>query len=156
MAAITFKNLENPRKLFKPSQAELYTDISLDFGINENTKDLKVSLDTRAIVNSVYNLLTTRPGQNFLFPRYGLDVSRHLFESISEFNGQILGEEIVNTIQRFEPRVSVLNANVGVNIDKQEYNITLMLYIPSLGTQISFNPIFTSDGAYYLGNNQYE
>lgn len=156
MASIIFKNLENPRNLFKPSNAELYTDIDLDFQIDENTKDLKPAYDTKAITNSIYNLFTTRPGQNFLFPRYGLDLSRNLFESISEFKAQILGEELVNTINTFEPRVSVLNANVGVNIDKQEYNITITLYIPSLGVQTSINPIFTSDGAFYLGNTQYD
>ena len=156
MAAITFKNFENPRTQFQESGARLFTDLALDLKENTANGDIKVATDERAIVNSIYNILTTRPGQNLLFPEFGINLAGSLFEQISQFNGRLIGEEIVRRIEQFEPRVSVLNANVNVNIDRQEYKVTLVIYIPSLNTQISLDPVFTQDGAIYLGTNPYE
>lgn len=155
MTAITFNNLKSLRKEKISNQAELYTDISLDLKIDENTKDLTPSFDEVAVKNAIQNILSTKPGENFLYPTFGLNISKHLFEPISEFNAEILGEEVVNSITKFEPRVTVLNVGVGVNIDEQRYSVTIVLYIPSIGRRVSFNPIFTNDGMYFLGNNKY-
>jgi phage baseplate assembly protein W len=153
MAAITFKDFESKRKNFKASNARLYTDLALDMSINDNTKDLNPAFDEKAIVNSLYNILTTRPGQNLLQPEFGLNLSKDLFTTVSEYRGEILGQEILVGIERFEPRVRVLNINVVVSIERQEYNITMVVYIPALNRQISFNPVFTEGGEIYIGNN---
>jgi len=147
--AIKFTNLESIRSLTSPGPYEMYVDIPLDFKINPTTKDIAVSYDEVAVRNAVMNILNTRPGENFLFPDFGLDVSRELFTQVSNFNGQMLGESIQRSITKYEPRVSVQRVSVGVDEDRQQYDVTLVLAIPTIGQRVSFNPVFTSDGVYF-------
>ena len=152
MSAIILKNLETPRSAKRPSESLLYADIMLDLEINANTKDLTPAFDDRAIRNSVHNILNTRPGENFLVPDFGLAADKYLFEQITDFNGELLGDEIVRAITKYEPRVTVESVQVGVNIDAQQYTVTIILLIPTIRERISFNPIFTRDGLYFIGN----
>lgn len=152
MSAIILKNLETPRATKLPSESLLYSDIALDFKINTNTKDLTPAFDDAAVRNSVFNILNTRPGENFLFPDFGLAADKYLFEPVSEFNGQLLGDEVVRAITKYEPRVTVQSVRVGVNIDLQQYTVTIVLLIPTISKQITFNPIFTRDGLYFTGS----
>ena len=150
MAAIVLTNLKSARSEQEISPSELYTDISLDFKINQQTKDLEPSYDEEAIKNYVSNILNTYPGENLLFPDLGLNISKSLFEPISKFNGELLGESVVRSIKKYEPRVTVQNVFVQTNIDEQQYTVTIVVVIPTLGKRVSFNSIFTRDGIYFI------
>lgn len=150
MSTIKFNKLQSSRASRAPGGYILYNDIDLDFQIQSNSRDLKPSFDEQAVKNSVINILNTRPGENFLYPDFGLNISKYLFTQISEFNGQVLGDNIVASITKYEPRVKVLSVDVAVNIDEQQYTVTLVLYIPTIGKRITFSPVFTDDGSLYI------
>jgi len=150
MSTIKFTNFQSDRVTNQPGPYELYSDISLDLKILNESRDLKASYDEAAVKNSVVNILNTRPGENFLLPDFGLNVGNYLFTQISEFNGSQLGSDIVASITKYEPRVSVLDVSVGVNIDAQQYTVSILLYIPTIGRKVSFNPVFTRDGLYFI------
>jgi phage baseplate assembly protein W len=146
--AIKISNLEQISQLY--SQKDYYyKDLHLDFtrdgnfspALNRNIEgnDVQVDYDESAIKNSLRNLFNTRPGQRFLFPKYGLDLNQYLFEAVSEFNGQIIGENIVTSIKNFEPRVVVRRCDVVAKPDDNEYDITIIVEIPILNTNASIN-----------------
>jgi phage baseplate assembly protein W len=120
----------------------LYKDLNLDIqqslllvpGFNLPTpgSDIKASFDLAAIRNSLINLFNTMPGQRFLFPEYGLNLNQFLFSPITEINGQILGENILENIKKFEPRVTPKQVRVKINPDSNEYDITVIIEIPEL------------------------
>lgn len=124
---------------------DLYLDFEKSFVYNTvlgrrvEGNDVRVSLDDDAIKNSLRNLFNTKPGQRFLFPRYGMDLNQFLFEPISTFNAQILGEKIVTTIENFEPRVTVIECNVTPLFDNNQYDILLTLGLPLLQSSTSLN-----------------
>lgn len=146
MSKIKFDNLKSVKETLPKSNALIFTDVSLDFKINESTKDLVASYDENAIKNSLTNLLNTKPGENFLFPDFGLNLNRSLFEPMSEYYADVLGGQIVKVIEKYEPRVYVLNVGVGVNIDRNEYNITIEVVIPNIQRQIQINYSYTEFG----------
>jgi len=152
MAAIILNNIKTPRSRKLPSESLLYSDIGLDFKISENTKDLTPAFDDKAIRNSVHNILNTKPSENFLVPDFGLNAEKYLFDPVSQFTGELLGDDIVRSITKYEPRVRVENVRVGVNIDLQQYEVEITLYIPTIREIITYNPIFTRDGTYFTGN----
>ena len=152
MSAIILRNLETPRKSTLPSESLLFSDIALDFKLDKNTKDLTPAFDDYAVRNSIHNILNTYPSENFLVPDFGFNAGKYLFEQITEFNGELLGDEIVRAITKYEPRVTVESVEVGVNIDQQQYTVTILLFIPTIRQRITFNPIFTRDGLYFTGN----
>ncbi len=118
----------------------LYKDLHLDFNKvrmqNEyllesiEESDVKVDYDIAAIYNSLRNLFNTKQGQRFLFPTYGLDLYQFLFEPITENNAQTLGELIVRSIEKFEPRVYVEKCIVDPLYEDNQYDITIEIEIP--------------------------
>ena len=46
-----------------------------------------------------------------------------------------IGEVIKFSIERFEPRVTIIKIKVGMNHSANEYNITLILEIPTLNNR---------------------
>ena len=146
--AIKIKNLE---QIASDSSASryLYKDIALDitqtkikapgYKIAIPGVDINASYDEAAIANSLTNLFNTIPGQRFLFPEYGLNLGRYLFETINEFNGQAIGDKIYRTIEKFEPRVTVTNVNVKLEPDDNAYYITININIPMINTTTSID-----------------
>ena len=148
--AIKISNLQQISDQYK-QKAYYYKDLHLDFEksgefnttLNRKIEgnDLKVDFDETAIRNSLKNLFNTKPGQRFLFPLYGLDLHQYLFEAVSEFNGQLIGEKIVTSIENFEPRVSVVECNVVAMPDDNQYDITIIVSIPIFNSVASINTI---------------
>jgi len=146
--AIKISNLEQISQQYA-QQAYAYKDLHLDFeksGEYNSTlqqkidgNDLKADYNENAIKNSLKNLFNTKPGQRFLFPLYGLDLNQYLFEAVTEFNGQIIGEKIVSSIKKYEPRVTLERCKVLAKPDDNEYDITIFLTIPIFNTSTSIN-----------------
>lgn len=84
--------------------------------INFLNKDVE---DTRAINNSIRNILMTRRGSVPGRPRFGSDLYKLLF---TQMNGTIKGvaeSMIFQALTEFEDRISIININVK-SVD--EYN----------------------------------
>lgn len=137
------KHLESQRYVYK----DLALDIQKDFQYNTVTEqkidknDLLVSYDQQAIANSIRNLFTTTPGQRFLFPLYGLDLRRFLFEPINEATARTIGETITRAITTFEPRVAIEACNVIGYPDSNQYEIELILQLPVFQTSYAINSV---------------
>ncbi|NBO99672.1 MAG: hypothetical protein EBU90_06035 [Proteobacteria bacterium] len=138
----------------------LYKDLSLDLKLNytQNTqllkrreiKDIQASLDVGAIKNSLFNLFTTMPGQKILNPIYGLNLTQYLFVPISVTQAQIIGESIFTGIRRFEPRVQVERVNVETDYDNNQYNIFMIINVPSLNIQgFGLKGVLSESGYYF-------
>jgi phage baseplate assembly protein W len=147
--AIKLTNLEAISKQTTVDKVYTYKDLHLDFSpdgrydvvsnITINKNDITVDYDEQAIKNSLKNLFSTRPGQRFLFPLYGLDLYQFLFEPITGFNAEMIKDKIVMTIKDFEPRVRVVNCLVVPNEDENEYKITLIVEIIELRRSFPIN-----------------
>lgn len=159
MASINVKSLRKPVETY---QGFTYSDLKLDLQFdytrnnellkNKEIKDSVNSLDFDAIRNSIFNLFTTIPGQKILNPAYGLSLAQYLFEGVSQNNGYLIAQEIVEGINKYEPRVYVNNVDVVVNADQQQYDITLTITVPRITNQ-SFRLVGTlSNSGFYFNN----
>ena len=146
--AIKITNLQEISDLYNRKDY-YYKDLHLDFAKSGNFStvlnkkiegnDIEMDYDESAIKNSIRNMFNTKPGQRFLFPLYGLDLSQYLFEAVSEINGQMIGEKIVNAIDLYEPRVTVMQCKIVAKPDDNEYEITLVFNIEVFNTTASIN-----------------
>ena len=120
----------------------LYADLHLDLQEKYNTSsklfenqeinDLKVDYDIDAIKNSLYNLFTTTPGEKILNPEYGLDFKQYLFLPATVDIAKYIRDEIYSQTARFEPRIKVVNVNITIMEDVNEFDINIYYNIPSL------------------------
>ena len=84
------------------------TDFNLDFDTNTFTRDISVSKDTRAINQSITNILLTRRNEKPFTPGFGVGLEGMYYKmtnmSMSDF--AFLVEEARTNINRYESRVS--------------------------------------------------
>ena len=143
MATIDLNNLVRPKqqnytqtKLSDVIESNLpiYTDLQLDLKLNKsvglgnstvNSNDIAVDYDINAIKNSIRNIFTTRKGQKILTPNFGSSLEQYLFEPVNEFYGRAIGQEILDSITTFEPRVEVTKVKVEPYPDENAYRISV-------------------------------
>lgn len=159
MATIKVNSIAQPKK---PSSKFTYTDLMLDlefsytqnneFLKNKEIKDLEINYDYAAIRNSIFNIITTMPGQRILNPYFGTNIDRYLFNRVSEINARSIGNEILQSISNFEPRVTVQNIDIAVDEILQSYVITLSLNIATVETASSFQLVGTLSNTGFFFN----
>ena len=106
-----------------------YKDISLSFDPHPITKDLPVLKNENAIRRSVRNLVQTIPGERFFNPILGSSVSENLFGIVNFGTSTLIKEEILTTIENFEPRVNNVNVQVDFRPDLNNFDVTIFFDI---------------------------
>jgi phage baseplate assembly protein W len=106
-----------------------FLDISSSFQVNPLNFDLISLKNETAIARSVRNLVLTTPGEKFFNENLGSRISQSLFENIDEINASIIKDEIVNTIENYEPRVELIEVFVAPDYDNYTFNVTIQYTI---------------------------
>jgi len=160
VATIKIETVKAPEQ---PVSNFTYTDLKLDldFEYTKNNeflkkkeiKDLKIDYDYSAIRNSIFNLISTTPGERILNPFFGVNLQKFLFLKITESNALSIGKEILQAIAKFEPRVRVKNINVATDEGNQQYVVTLDLVIVAVPTSGSFRLVGTLSTSGFFFNN---
>ena len=154
-----------------------YVDIHLDIAennvltqygtVNPKGKDIKVDYDELAIKNSLKNIIATTPGERFLIPEFGTNLKQYLFSPVTQTTAKIIGDTILRSIEKWEPRVTVEHITVtgrpfGVVTSRttdryglkqksspqgeDEYVVSIIVSIPSLKQKTTFTGLLTQDG----------
>jgi uncharacterized protein len=114
----------------------IYKDMEYYIKLDKVQKDISHSIDANAIQNSITNIFTFNPGERIIRPEFGNTLYKYLYETITDSLLDRLGQSCVDMIERWEPRVKVLNVNISPNSDQNEIGITLTYTIPSLGDEV--------------------
>ena len=103
-----------------------FRDISMTFQNNPLNSDLIVLKNETAIARSIRNIVFTLPGEKFFNPNFGSRVSRSLFENIDEISASIINDEIRNSINNFEPRVSLIDVQTIPDFDNGAFDVIII------------------------------
>ena len=108
---------------------QTFKDLSVTFKKHPVTDDLVSVKDKAAIVQSITALLLTRKGERPFQPELGCDVQNILFEPLDYASAAIIKQEIRETIDRYEPRVSLGKLRCTPDYDNNGYNVELQYTI---------------------------
>ena len=103
-----------------------FKDISMTFQVNPLNYDLITLKNETAIARSIRNIVFTLPGEKFFNPNFGSRVSRSLFENIDEISASIINDEIRNSINNFEPRVSLIDVQTIPDFDNGAFDVIII------------------------------
>jgi len=111
--AQTFEELQDARnKLIVKNPGELYFFDLNKAGIvqprsqnSEGNSDLGILRNEQAVMESVYNILLTQPGERVMNPFFGCDLNQYLFEMIDHVTAHKIMNDVYSAIERFEPRL---------------------------------------------------
>jgi len=106
-----------------------FKDISLSFQPHPVTKDLPILKNESAIRRSVRNLVETIPTERFFNSLLGSQVRSSLFDFIDYGTASIIEEQILTTLQNFEPRVTNVQVNVDPQPDNNSFDVTVIFDI---------------------------
>lgn len=115
----------------------LYSDFHKDLTVNPVTNDLARLLDEEAIKDSLKNLLLTDRGERLFQPNLGSDIRATLFENNTPATLTILKQHVLDTINNFEPRVTVIDVTVLSEYDENRVNIVIQFYVRNREVPIS-------------------
>lgn len=107
------------------SRSRSFTDLAIGMARNANTKDVDVVKNDNAIKQAVRNLIMTTPGEKPFQPLVGSNISQLLFEPLDDFTEDAIRQEIINTINRFEPRVRLETVEVIGNFSRNTFDVTV-------------------------------
>ena len=106
-----------------------YKDLDLAFTMHPIKKDVTKHVDEMAVINSVKNLISTSRYERPFQPLLGSGVRNLLFENMDSITASLLEREIFQTLDNFEPRVSVKEVNVSPDYDNNTYRIGMTFFI---------------------------
>ena len=106
-----------------------YKDLDLAFTMHPIKKDVTKHVDEMSVINSVKNLISTSRYERPFQPLLGSGVRNLLFENMDSITASVLEREIFQTLENFEPRVSVKEVNVSPDYDNNTYRIGMTFFI---------------------------
>ena len=111
-----------------------FKDISLSFTPHPVTKDLPILKNENAIKASVRNLVQTIPTERFFNPVLGSEVRDSLFEFVDFGTSSVIEEQILTTLNNFEPRIDNVSVDVFPKPNLNEFEVTVSFNI--VGQQV--------------------
>lgn len=110
--------------------AELvYQDLDLNFLAHPIKGDVTVLQNAQAVVRSVYNLVMTNHYERPFHPELGCNIRQLLFENATPETAESIKRFIQETIDNFEPRVTVNEIRVTAQEDENAYSVFLNFFV---------------------------
>ena len=106
-----------------------FKDISMSFQVNPLNSDLIGLKNENAIARSIRNIVFTLPGEKFFDENFGSKISASLFENIDDISAGLIVDEIRQSIDRYEPRVELIDVEVSPDFDNNSFDVLIVYHI---------------------------
>ena len=102
-----------------------FKDLSVTFKKHPVTDDLVTVKDKSAVAQSIKGLLLTRRGERPFQPDLGSGLQDLLFEPMDYGSAALIKKEIRETLNRFEPRISITKLMCYPDLMNNGYEVEL-------------------------------
>lgn len=119
----------------------IYSDLDLRFTPTLSTGDVAKKYDTQAVIASVKNLLNTNKYDRPFQPGISSGLNALLFSPLTNITASLIENEIVRVIRNYEPRVRIYSVSVIADPDKNQYNVSLSVFIANQTQPTAINLI---------------
>ena len=106
-----------------------YSDLNLLFTVNDYTKDITRKYDEEAVKASVKHLILTRNYERPFHPEIGCQIYGLLFENFDPITRSTIKKTVVDVIEKFEPRIKLVDVFVNENEDNNDITLTVIFKI---------------------------
>lgn len=123
---------------------EVYSDMQTSFAMHPIKRDLSRITNEDAVKRSIRNILLTNYYERPFRPRFGANLTKHLFETITSVTLDIIKDEITAAINTYEPRATLLDVVVS-GTDRNEVDVSIIFSIINKSEPINFNTTIALD-----------
>ena len=121
------------------SRVRKYTDVDLSFAVKPSSGEIYKKTDAAAVKQAVKTLVQTNLMEKPFLPRFGGDVRGQLFELAHNGTASTIKSNIINTIERYEPRAEIIDIEVQVEPDYNSLNVTVQFKVVNTGETVEFS-----------------
>ena len=125
MATYDAGSLTNKTK----KSVKIYKDLNLDFQQNTATKDIQTLFDVEAVKRSVRNLINLNHYEKPFHPEIGSNLRGMLFELITPQMTHVIGKQISQLIENYEPRCRLVQVATMPDLDRNGYAVSISFYV---------------------------
>jgi phage baseplate assembly protein W len=113
-----------------PQRKEIvYKDLGLSFISHPVTKNVGILKNENAVKRAIRNLILTNQGEQFFNELYGGNITSLLFENFSPITVMEIKASIIDTVQVYEPRATILDVDVIALPDSNSIKINIVFQI---------------------------
>lgn len=120
-----------------------FTDFSFVFNKHPSSLDLVKKNDEEAIKQSLKNLLLTKHYERPFHPEIGCQIHGLLFENWNPITERVMQQTIIDLVNKFEPRVRLIDVAVNAQSDLNSIYITIEFQIINSPKPITLNTTLT-------------
>lgn len=106
-----------------------FSDLNLLFTKSPVTADVTKKIDEEAIKASLRNLVSTKNFERPFHPEIGCQLYGLMFENMYPSVYQTLKKTIFDVVEKFEPRVQMLDVKISETPDKNSLDVSMTFKI---------------------------
>jgi phage baseplate assembly protein W len=114
-----------------------YVDLDLSFKVNPFTRDLYLKTDEDAVKTALRNLLKTKNFERPFHPEIGTQIHSLMFENFTSAAKIAMERTIRESIEKFEPRVRLINLVVDETEDANELVVNIIFALKNTNNPIT-------------------
>ena len=123
--------------IIRSSKARISKDIDLTFTAKPSGEIFKKQ-DAAAVKQAIKNLMLTNFGEKPFNPLFGANLRALLFELADPDTEYDIERSVINAIEAYEPRASILNVTVKSNPDGNEVKVNIVFRLISTSEEVTF------------------
>lgn len=116
-----------------------FKDLDLNFTPHPIKKDVSMHYNEKAVINSVKNLVSTNFYEKPFRPDFGAGIRSLLFEPVDSVFGASIERKLSETINNYEPRVSIESITAIPDPDNNGYKVKLVFFIINTPNPVTIN-----------------
>ena len=106
-----------------------FSDLNMLFTASSATGDITKKVDEEAIKTSIRNLISTKNYERPFHPEIGCQLFALLFENFTSVTAQVIKKTIFDAINKFEPRVSIIDVMLSESEDTNNLDVSITFSI---------------------------
>lgn len=120
-----------------------YIDIDPNFAAHPISGDISILSDEEAVKQSLRNIIWTNFHEKYYKPKFGGNIKAYLFSKINFLEKEVIKQNLLDMIKKYEPRVIDVSVNVDIRKEAQTLIINLYYTIISISDLQELNVVLT-------------
>lgn len=118
------------------SRVRKYIDLDLSFTAKPTSGEIFKKTDAASVKQAVKTLVLTNRLEKPFLPEFGGDIRGQLFELADAGNDDIIRNDIISNIERYEPRAEVLDVVVNQQPDRNSISVTIKFKVVNTSEEV--------------------
>ena len=120
-----------------------YKDMALSFFANPMNGDVGKKTGSDAVKQSILSILKTNFNERLFQPEFGSNILALLFEQMNPITVERIKSEVLESVERHEPRAEVIGVTVEAQEEKNRYVVSVLFNVSSESEPQKLSTVFT-------------